>query len=230
METESGVSNVRSSSIILIINSGRVEESVNLVELPTDLLSSYKTLCPGIMEDFSNFGYVPKGLRVMDGAITTTHAKSCMIWHVPSSRRNIASRSNSSDPRWGRVCSECLKVTRYVKKRVKAKNSVDAATKSLRQMPSSHCPWKFLSPSSKMKLSRNVRQQRTRLQKQAVRFYKKSKVELPANQSNELCQLIQAIESYEEVKAELGKIVGDGNKFEGKNGVKAGDCIEEVWK
>lgn len=130
----------------LIINSGRVEESVNLVELATDLLSSDKTLCPGIMQDFSNFGYVPKGLRVMDGAITTTHAKSCMIWHVPSSRRNIASRSNSSDPRWRRVCSECLKVTWYVKKRVKAKNSVDAATKSLRQMPSSHCPWKFLSP------------------------------------------------------------------------------------
>ena len=127
----------------LIINSGRVEESVNFVELATDLLSSYKTLRPGIMEDFSNFGYVPKGLRVMDGAITTTHAKSFMIWHVPSSGRNIASRSNLSDPRWRRVCSECLKVARYVKKRMKAKNSVDAATKSLRQMPSSHCPWKF---------------------------------------------------------------------------------------
>ena len=123
----------------LIINSGRVEESVNHVELATDMLSSDKTLCPGIMEDFSNSGYVPKGLRVMDGAITTTNAKSCMIWHVPSSRRNIASRSNSSDPRWRRVYSECLKVTRYVKKRVKAKNSVDAATKS--QMPSSQCPW-----------------------------------------------------------------------------------------
>ena len=43
----------------LIINSGRVEESVNLVKLATDLLSSDKTLCPGIMQDFSNFGYVP---------------------------------------------------------------------------------------------------------------------------------------------------------------------------
>lgn len=112
---------------------------------------------------------------------------------------------------------------------MKAKKSVDAATKSLRQMPSSHCPWKFLSPSSKRKRSRNVRQQRTRLQKQAVCSYKKSKVELPVNQSNELCQLIQAIESSEEGKAELGKIIGDGNKFEGKNAVKAGDCIKEVW-
>lgn len=97
-------------------------------------------------------------------------------------------------------------------------------------MPRSHCPWKFLSPSSKRKRSRNVCHQRTRLQKQAVRFYKKSKAELPANQSNELCQLIQAVESSEEGKAELGKIIGDGNKFEGKNAVTAGDCIEEVWK
>ena len=36
----------------LIIKCGRVEESVNRVELATDLLSSDKTLCPGIMEDF----------------------------------------------------------------------------------------------------------------------------------------------------------------------------------
>ena len=66
----------------LIIQSGRVKESGNLVELTRDLLSGDKTLCPGIMEDFSDFGYVPKGLRVMDGAITTTHAKPCMIWHL----------------------------------------------------------------------------------------------------------------------------------------------------
>lgn len=105
----------------LIIQSGRVQESGNLVELTRDLLSGDKTLCPGIMEDFPDFGYVPKGLRVMDGTITTIHAKSCMIWHVPSSRQNISSRSNSSDPRWRRVCSECLKFTWYVKKRVKTK-------------------------------------------------------------------------------------------------------------
>ncbi|PFX17221.1 Chymotrypsinogen B2 [Stylophora pistillata] len=61
-------------------------------------------------------------------------------------------------------------------------------------------------------------------------FTKKSKVELPANKSNDLCQLIQAIESSEEGKAELDKIIGEGNKFERKNVLKAGDCIEEVWK
>ena len=127
------------------------------------------------------------------------------------------------------ACSECLKFARYVKMRVKARESVDAGTKSLRQMPSGHCPWKFLSPNSKAKRSRNARQQRTRLQKQVLKFYKRTKVELPANQSNELCQLIEAIENCKEGKKELEKIIKDGNKLEGKDGLKAGICISEVW-
>ena len=109
------------------------------------------------------------------------------------------------------------------------KKSVDVATKALHQMPSSHCPWKYLSPNSKTKRSKNVRQQRTRLQKQVLKFYKKSKVELPASQSTELCQLIEAIERSEEGKRELDKIKKEGNKLEGKSGLRAGDCVSEVW-
>ena len=65
---------------------------------------------------------------------------------------------------------------------------------------------------------------------QALKFYKKTKVELPSNQSKELCQLIQAIESSEAGKRELGKIVQEGNQFEGKGGLKAGDCVNETWR
>ena len=218
----------------MVLKSGTLDtlESSCLVEVAKDLLCGDQTLCPGIVEDveFSNFGYVPKGVKVMSGPVKTTHAVSCKIWHVPSSRQNIASgRSNPTDPRWRSTCSECLKVTRYVKRRVKVKKNVDIATKALYQMPSSHCPWKYLSPTSKTKRSRNARQQRTRLQKQVLKFYKKSKVELPANQSNELCQLIEAIERSEEGKKELDKIKKDGNKLEGKSGLKAGDCVSEVW-
>ena len=102
------------------------------------------------------------------------------------------------------------------------KKSIDVTKKALHQMPSSHCPWKYLSPNSKTKRSRNARQQRARPQKQVLKFYKKSKVELPANQSTECCQLIEAIERSEEVKKELDKIKKDGNKLEGKSGLKAG--------
>lgn len=66
----------------LIIKCGRVEESVNRVELVIDLFFSDKILCLGIMEDFVNFGYVFKGLKVMDGAIIIIYVKFCMIWYV----------------------------------------------------------------------------------------------------------------------------------------------------
>ena len=31
-------------------------------------------------------------------------------------------------------------------------------------------------------------------------------------------------------KKELNKITADGNKIEGKGGLKAGDCISQVWQ
>lgn len=119
---------------------------------------------------------------------------------------------------------------RYVRKKVKAKKNVDEATKAKRQASSSHFPWKFLSPGSKMKRGRNSHQQQSRLNKQVLRFYKRTKIELPGQQSKELCQLIEAIANSETGKRELNKITADGNKHEGKGGLKAGDCINEVWK
>ena len=89
-----------------------------------------------------------------------------------------------------------------------------------RQMPNSHFPWKFLSPGSKSKCTRNLRQQRSRATKQTLK----------SNQSKELCQLIQAIENSEAGKRKLGKIVEEGNQFKGKGGLKAGDCVSETWR
>ena len=43
-------------------------------------------------------------------------------------------------------------------------------------------------------------------------------------------QLIQAIESSDARKKELCKIVQEGNKFEGKGGLEAGDCLGELWR
>ena len=112
-------------------------------------------------------------------AMRSVHAGSCKIWHLPSSRQELASsstsRSNASDPCWKRVCTECLEVSRYVRKQLRAKKNVDEATKARRQDPSSHFPLKYLSPNSKTKRARNTRQQRSRLKKQVLRFYKRTK-------------------------------------------------------
>lgn len=140
------------------------------------------------------------------------------------------SRSNALDPCWKRVCTERLEVSRYVRKQLRAKKNVYEATKARRQHPSSHFPLKCLSPNIKTKRARNTRQQRSRLKKQVLRFYKRTKIELPGQQSKELCKLIEAIESSEIGQKELNKITTDGNKIEGKGGLKAGDCISQVWQ
>lgn len=62
-----------------------------------------------------------------------------------------------------------------------------------------------------------------------LKFYKKTKVELPASQSSELCKLVKAIESSEEGKRQLDEIRKEGNKLEVQNGSRAGDCVSEVW-
>ena len=87
----------------VILKSGTLDtlESSCLVQAAKDLLCGDQSLCTGIVEDieFSEFRYVPKGIRVMSGPIKTTHAVSCKIWHVPSSRQNASSRSKPADPR-----------------------------------------------------------------------------------------------------------------------------------
>lgn len=212
-----------------VINSGKLLalETSRVIELAQEMLHENHTLCPGILKDFSCLGYVPENIRVIGGPTSSAHSKSCKIWHIPS--KNIPLKSGS-DPRLKSVCTECREVARYIKKRVTAKKNVDEATRMKRQMPNSHFPWQFLSPGSKSKRIRNIRQQRSRAIKQALKFYKKTKVELPSNQSKELCQLIQAIESSEAGKRELGKMVQKGNQFEGKGGLKAGDCVSETWR
>ena len=214
----------------VIIKSGKLQESANgaIVDLAKNLLCSNQTLCPGFLEDFEALGYEPKNIRTMAGPMRSMHSKKCKIWHIPP--RLTKERSNTSDPRWRRACSECLDATRYVKKQVKKKKNLDETTKLKRQTPSSHYPWRYLSPASKTKRARNICQQRSRLSKQVQRFYKRTKVELPGEQSKELCNLIQAIEGSEIGQRELKKVTAEGNKLEGKGGLKAGDCIGEVWQ
>ena len=214
----------------MIIKSGKLQETANgaIVDLAKNLLCSNQTLCPGFLEDVKALGYEPKNIRIMAGPVRSMHSKRCKIWHIPPCLTK--ERLNASDPRWKRVCLECLDASRYVKNQVKKKKNLDETTKLKRQTPSSHFPWRYLSPGSKTKRARNIRQQRSRLSKHVQRFYKRTKIELPGEQSKELCNLIQAIEGSETGQRELKKITAEGNKLEGKGGLKAGDCISEVWQ
>ena len=90
-------------------------------------------------------------------------------------------------------------------------------------------PIKYLSPKSKTTRYANSRLQQHRLEKHVKKLYKRTKVELPQEQSAELCQLIESIETSDLGKKELAKIYNEGSQYIVDKGQKAGDCLKEVW-
>ena len=202
-----------------------------VMDLAKEYLSESHVLCPGLLgvvDLQSELGYIPETVRLINGPVTTIHSKRCKIWHIPA--RNLKSKADESDPRRQRVCGECLISDRYVSKAIQKKREMESSKRHKRQQPSSNYPMKYLSPKSKTKRYSNARLQRHRLEKHVKKLYKRTKVELPQEQSSELCQLIESIESSDLGKKELAKIYNEGNQFIGDKGQKAGDCLKEVWR
>ena len=200
-----------------------------LMELAQKYVTDKHVLCPGLLEVedlHSELGFMPKTVRLFNGPITTVHSNSCKIWHIPA--KNV--KSKAEDNRHQRVCGECLISGRYVKKAIEKKRTMDSSKRQERKQPSSNYPMKYLSPKSKTARYANSRLQRHRLEKHVKRLYKRTKVELPQEQSAELCQLIESIESSDEGKKELAKIFKEGNQLKSAKGQKAGDCLKEVWR
>lgn len=202
-----------------------------VMELVKNHLSEKHVLCPGLLGvgDLQNeLGYIPQTVRLINGPITTVHSKRCKIWHIPA--RNFKSKADESDPRHQRVCGECLISNRYVSKAIQKKREMESSKRHERQQPSSNYPMKYLSPKSKTARYANSRLQRHRLEKHVKKLYKRTKVELPQEQSTELCQLIESIETSDLGKKELAKIYNEGNQYISDKGQKAGDCLKEVWR
>ena len=177
----------------------------------------------GIEDVEAKLGYIPKTIRSVAGPVQSLHSISCKVWHVPSRQ----ARKDDSDPRWFRVCGECLRAHSYVQRRINDKNNTDASKKCQRLSPSSNYPIKYLSPNSKQKRYSKLKNDRLRLKKKVDKFYKKTKIELPDNQSVELCKLVEALEDSQDGKDELKEISKEGNNFKDKNGNTLGAILEE---
>ena len=204
----------------------------DLLELATKFITDKHVLCPGVLgvDDLQNvLGYIPKPVNLFNGPITTVHSKTCKMWHIPSAQ-NVKSKAEESDVRHQRVCGECLIASRYVHEQIQKKREMDSSKRHERQQPSSNYPMKFLSPKSKTARYANSRLQRHRLEKHVKKLYKRTKIELPQEQSTELCQLIETIESSDAGKKELANIFNEGNQYTSDKGMKAGECLKEVWR
>jgi len=85
-----------------------------------------------------------------------------------------------------------------VKKAIEKKRTMDSSKQQEGKQPSSNYPMKYLSLKSK-----------------TARY---AKIELPQEQSAELCQLIESMESSHEGKKELGKIFNEANQLKSAKG------------
>ena len=123
-----------------------------------------------------------------------------------------------TDSRSQKMCGECLISSRYVNKAVQKKLEMDSSKRHERQQPSSNYPVNYLSPKSKSARYANSRLQRHRLEKHIKKLYRRTKVELPQEQSAELCKLVESIEGSDVGKKELAKIYNEGNQYTSAKG------------
>ena len=67
------------------------------------------------------------------------------------------------------------------------------------------------------------------MNKKLRKLYKQTRIELPQEQSSELCQLIEAIENSNEGKEELSRIVKEGNHCKEGKGRKL-ETSSKTWE
>lgn len=213
------------------IEDGRLNfpvESAELINLAHKWFSNTRVLCPGLVGlDGHNLqkelGYLPKNVCLLNG--TSLYSKNCKIWHVPGSNyRNLTS------DRVRKMCGDCLVCERYAKSALDNRRSLNSAKREERRNPSSNYPIQYLSPQSKCLRLSNSRQLRSRKDKKLRKLYKQTRVELPQEQSSEICQLIEAIENSNEGKEELSRIVKEGNQYKDAKGRKAGNFVKDIWE
>ena len=213
------------------IEDGRLSfpvESEELVNLAHKWFSNTRVLCPGLVgldgHDLQKkLGYLPKNVCFLNG--TSLHSKTCKIWHVPGSNYR-----NSNSERVQKMCGDCLVCERYAKRALDNRRSLDSAKREQRRNPRSNYPIQFLSPQSKSLRLSNSRQLRSRVDKKLRKLYKQTRIELPQEQSSELCQLIEAIENSNEGKEELSRIIKEGNQYKDGKGRKAGNFVKDIWE
>ena len=144
------------------------------------------------------------------------YSKTCKIWHVAGTNYR---KSNLDQAQ--KMCGDCLVCERYAKRALGNRRSLDSAKREQRRNPRSNYRIQFLSPS---------RQLRSRVDKKLRKLYKQTRIELPQEQSSELCRLIDAIENSNEIKEELSRIIKEGNQYKDGKGRKAGNLVKDIWE
>ncbi|KAJ7384465.1 hypothetical protein OS493_021093 [Desmophyllum pertusum] len=169
--------------------------------------SGYK-VCPGLTEEekyndlLSKIGYQPKNAVCRTWPWSVMRHANCLLFHVPNNTRLSGSQIEDG---LKDSCSSCKILSRDLNKILTRRESQRSEEKSGKG---------------------KVRLERKYYKTVANKYWQKSKVVLGQTESDELCRLVNEIESNEDGQKELENIFDEAETS--RNG--RGSTLREVWK
>ena len=195
------------------------DQLLSLCEMMANKKGEYK-FCPGIEPSeyqskyFDKIRYDIKNVRRTEHPFKRIDSANCQLYFKIAKNASIIEKGLECVP-----CSACKRLVRDLNQRVAA--AVTSPDKMKRQQPSSHCPLKYMSPTSQKKRKENTQQERTQ---QIVKLQKYAHTELTLDdeQNDELTKLIATIE--ERGDEEVEKILKEADSS------GAGEAVREIWQ
>ena len=169
------------------------------------------TVCHGV-EGYSFYNVYSKDIIVM-----TLPPDS--VRHMNCSRFFIADKTKKSN-----VCHSCLSLKYYLTSRKKTLSALSTPDRKRRQDISSTLPLDYLSPFSKCRRLKNMRNKITSLSRKLVSISQHS-MELRDEQNEEMAQLVQGISESDVDIHELEKIYQEADETVGGRG----EALKHIW-
>ena len=192
-----------------------VDEFLGLCEMMANSKGEFK-FCPGIDPTvyqstyFSKIRYDLKQVRRMEHPFERIDSSGCLLYHTLPKNSSIVERELDCVQ-----CSSCKRLVSDLNQRLKS--AVSSSDKVKRQQPSSHCPLKYMSPTSKQKRKENTQRERAKDRTQ-LQKYSHTELTLDDEQHDELIKLMEAIDQngddeVESILKEADRCVIDHNNL-----------------
>ena len=124
--------------------------------------SSY-CLCPGMPEDLrERVDFECKSARKWGFPLQRTDHVDCQMWFQAQTTSHLR-----QEP----MCEKCKSLLRYLRKRLRTLASVSPTRIGKRALPSSRCPWKYLSPAARRLRQSRVRREKSFTKKKLDKYY-----------------------------------------------------------
>lgn len=207
-----------------------LEDSRSLRELVCKIASTSKhKICSGLANQVefqdlqSKLGYQPTNVFSCSWPWKVVRHQNCLLWHVPKN-----SRLSEDKLELGLVdtCTNCRKLTRELNAILTRREKRPEGNKWQRQSASSTNAICFLSPGSKKERFKNIKKERKHFKKVANKYWERTKIALGQTESDELCCLMNEIDSNEQGKKELEKIFEEAESSREGRGL----TLRELWK